>query len=102
MSKFKSLFTKAKINSKLFVTACITALTACAMSICACAEDASSAASSNAQIIQTAGTQLITEFTNLATALVPVIITISVTGLGIYAVIYLFKLVKQTFSRAAG
>lgn len=99
----KSLLGKAKHKAKLFMGAMTAALMVSAMSICASAEGTTSTASSNmASIVESAGEQLTTEFTNLVNSLVPVLVGISVVGLGIYAIIALFSLVKKFFKKAAG
>lgn len=53
------------------------------------------------EIISSAGSSLSQEFSNLVTALVPVLIGIAMVGLGLYAVIYLFKMAKKFFAHAA-
>lgn len=53
-------------------------------------------------IINTAGTTLQAEFTSMVNSLVPVLIAIAMVGLGMYAIIYLFKMAKKLFAKAAG
>lgn len=67
--------------------------------IAASAEDGSSSVTS---VITNAGSQLTSEFTNLASTVAPILIGIGVVGLGIYAVVYLFKMAKKFFGKAAG
>lgn len=99
----KSLLGKVKRKAKLLTGAMTAVLMVSAMSICASAEGTTSTASSNmASIVESAGEQLTTEFTNLVNSLVPVLVGISVVGLGIYAIIALFSLVKKFFKKAAG
>ncbi len=100
MNKIKSLFTKVKNKARLFVAAAVSAVAVSAMAICASAEETTS--SDVTSIISTAGAELIVQFTNLATAVVPVLISIAVIGLGLYSVVYLFKMAKAFFSKAAG
>ena len=59
-------------------------------------------ASTMQSVITTTGATLKTEFTNLVSTLVPVITSIAVVGLTIYAIIYLFKMAKKLFAKAAG
>ncbi len=64
-------------------------------------ETPSTGGSQMSEIIGTAGSSLSAEFSNLVTALIPVLIGIAMVGLGLYAVIYLFKMAKKFFANAA-
>lgn len=90
---------RGKISRKL-----ITASTACVLTVAASAVPAfaESETSSVSTVISDAGTQLTSEFTNLASTVAPILISIGVVGLGIYAVVYLFKMAKKFFGKAAG
>ncbi len=101
--KFKAfagrLSSKAKRVAALVSAGAITAI----MTVCASAEDGATSASSGMQsIINNAGATLKDEFTTLVSTLVPVLIGIAVVGLSLYACIYLFKMAKKFFSKAAG
>lgn len=52
-------------------------------------------------VVNTAGTTLKDQFIILVNTLVPVLIGIAVVGLGLYAVIYLFKMAKKFFAQAS-
>ncbi len=65
------------------------------------AADSTEGGSNMANVINSVGTSLSQEFSNLVTAVVPVLISIAFVGLGLYAVIYLFKMAKQFFAKAA-
>lgn len=52
-------------------------------------------------IVNTAGSTLKDQFIILVNTLVPVLIGIAVVGLGLYAVIYLFKMAKKFFAQAS-
>lgn len=92
-----------KVNTKVLGASTAGVVTVAASSIPAfAAEGGSSGTSAVTTVIQEAGSTLITQFTELATAVIPVIISIAVVGLGIYAVVYLFNMAKKFFSKAAG
>lgn len=74
----------------------------CVVSAFAADATEGSSGSNMSSIVNTAGTTLSEEFSNLVTALVPVLIGIALVGLGLYAVIYLFKMAKKFFAQAAG
>lgn len=98
----KSFLNKIVAKGKLIAAGSAMALTAVGSAIVASADDGSSSTSTVSTIISDAGATLITQFTNLATAVIPVIISIAVVGLGIYAVVYLFNMAKSFFKKAAG
>ncbi len=52
-------------------------------------------------VINSAGTTLSEQFTVLVNTLVPVLMSIAVVGLGLYACIYLFKMAKKFFAAAS-
>ena len=69
---------------------------------CAFAEEpAAGTAQDLSSIVNTAGTTLKDQFIILVNTLVPVLIGIAVVGLGLYAVIYLFKMAKKFFAQAS-
>ncbi len=73
------------------------------LAIAASAEDVPSSASSGIEsVITSAGETLTTQFSALVSTMVPILIGIAVAGLGMYAVIYLFKMAKSFFAKAAG
>ena len=76
---------------------------AATMAIGAFAEEpsAGSTAQDLSSIVNTAGTTLKDQFIILVNTLVPVLIGIAVVGLGLYAVIYLFKMAKKFFAQAS-
>lgn len=75
---------------------------AATMAIGAFAEEpAAGTAQDLSSIVNTAGTTLKDQFTILVNTLVPVLIGVAVVGLGLYAVIYLFKMAKKFFAQAS-
>lgn len=60
-----------------------------------------SSGSNMASIVNTAGETLQQEFTSMVNSLVPVLIAIAMVGLGMFAIIYLFKMAKKLFAKAA-
>ena len=75
---------------------------AATMAIGAFAEEpAAGTAQDLSSIVNTAGTTLKDQFIILVNTLVPVLIGIAVVGLGLYAVIYLFKMAKKFFAQAS-
>ena len=78
------------------------AASASILAVGAFAADTTEGSGSNmATIVESAGTSLTAEFSNLVMALVPLLIGIAMVGLGLYAVIYLFKMAKKFFGQAA-
>lgn len=74
--------------------------------VAACAEGAQGADGSAttldiSTIVNSAGSTLQTQMVALVQALVPVVIGVAVAGLGMYAVIQLFRLGKKLFGTAA-
>ncbi len=96
----KSFLGKIVAKGKLVAAGSAMALTAVGSAVVASADDGSS--SSVTSVITNAGNQLTSEFTNLASTIAPILIGIGVVGLGIYAVVYLFKMAKKFFGKAAG
>jgi len=86
---------------KFLVTCAITALTVVMMAITASANTGTQTLNI-ATLVETTGATLTAQFVALVTALMPVVVGIAVTGLGIYAIIYLFRLAKSLFAKAAG
>lgn len=85
------------------VIAGISAVSACAMAVSSFAVDGTEAAGGNmASVINSAGTTLEAEFMAMVNSLVPVLIAIAMVGLGMYAIVYLFKMAKKMFGKAAG
>lgn len=99
MLNLKAFGRKIMNKGKLIAASSAVVLTTAVSAIVASADDGSSAVS---KVITDAGSQLTTEFTNLASSVAPVLISIGVVGLGIYAVVYLFKMAKKFFGKAAG
>lgn len=89
---------KAKCCTALMSAAVGTAI----MSVAASAEGEATGSTDIGSIITSAGNTLKSEFTTLVSTLVPVLIGIAVVGLGLYACIYLFRMAKKFFSKAAG
>lgn len=101
LQKIKSFISK-RAKKVLFgiVAAAFTCIT---LSISAYAsEDASSSSSVMGEAISSAATVIQAEFAALVNTLVPVLVTIAISGLGMYAVIMLFKFAKKLFAKAAG
>ena len=90
----KKLSSKAKRVILSIGTGVVAAAT---MAIGAFAEEpaAGGTAQDLSSIVNTAGTTLKDQFIILVNTLVPVLIGIAVVGLGLYAVIYLFKMAKK-------
>ena len=97
MNKIKTFFGKFR---KKIAAVSVAAVSALAMSVSAFAEDGGSNVMSEA--ISSAGDTLKSEFSTLVTTLVPTLVGIAIVGLGIYAVVILFKMAKSLFSKAAG
>ena len=98
MFKFlKNLSGKAK---KIMLSVGTGVVAASAMAIAACAEEPSSTMDITT-IVNSAGSTLQTQMVALVQALVPVVIGVAVAGLGMYAVIQLFRLGKKLFGTAA-
>lgn len=98
--KIKSFISKRA--KKVIFGIVAAAFTCIPLSISAYAAEGTESGSNMASVINTAGTSLSAEFSNLVTAIVPVLIGIALVGLGLYAVIYLFKMAKKFFAQAAG
>lgn len=100
MSKFKSLC--GRVKRKLIVAALSAAVAVSTLSIAACAEETTSAGSDMSAIIQSAGDTLKEEFVLLVQTMVPLLISIGVVGLSLFAIISLFSMAKKFFKKAAG
>lgn len=100
-AKIKGFF---KGKSKKVYAILVGAFSTClSLAVSASAEGETSGSSNHmSSVINSAGTSLSEEFSNLVTAIVPVLIGIAMVGLGLYAVIYLFKMAKKFFAQAAG
>lgn len=99
MLKFlKNLSGKTK---KIMLSVGTGVVAASAMAIAACAEEPASTTLDISSIVNSAGSTLQTQFVALVQALVPVVIGVAVAGLGMYAIIQLFKLGKKLFGTAA-
>lgn len=96
----KKLSSKAKRVILSIGTGVVAAAT---MAIGAFAEEpaAGGTAQDLSSIVNTVGTTLKDQFIILVNTLVPVLIGIAVVGLGLYAVIYLFKMAKKFFAQAS-
>lgn len=94
----KKLSSKAK---RVILTIGTGVVAAATMAIGAFAEVPSSTAQDLSSIVNTAGSTLKDQFIILVNTLVPVLIGIAVVGLGLYAVIYLFKMAKKFFAQAS-
>jgi hypothetical protein len=85
---------------KLLVASAIAVLTVGIMAITA---SASTPPALDMEALVTAtGATLTAQFIAMVGALMPVIVAIAMTGLGIYAIIVLFRLAKSLFAKAAG
>ena len=94
---------KLSSKAKRVILAIGTGVVAAAtMAIGAFAEEpAAGTAQDLSSIVNTAGTTLKDQFIILVNTLVPVLIGVAVVGLGLYAVIYLFKMAKKFFAQAS-
>ena len=81
----------------------IMAVAACAsiLSVGAFAAESTESGSNLSTIIDTAGTTLQAEFMSMVNSLVPVLISIAMVGLGMFAIVFLFKTAKNLFAKAA-
>lgn len=95
----KRLGRKAKIAASLMSVAAVTAITTV---IASAEETTSSSGTSLADTIKSAGATLESSLSALVSALAPVLVSVSISGFGVYAVVMLFKLGKKLFSKAAG
>ena len=93
----KRMGNKLKYGAAIVSAAIGTAI----MTVVASADDSTSTASTLETAVTNAGAQLQSEFSTLVTTISPVLIGIAVTGLGIYAVIFLFRMAKRLFSAAS-
>lgn len=93
----KKLFKKARF----LVVGAMVALTALAMCVTASAASGSTTLDMGT-IVSDAGDTLSAQFVAMVTALIPVILAVAMTGLGLMAIGYLFKLAKTLFSKAVG
>lgn len=100
LQKIKKAFSKKVKRLAVAFMAVIT--TSAVLAIGAFAADSTESSSNMASIVNTAGTTLQEEFTAMVNSLVPVLIAIAMVGLGMYAIIYLFKMAKKMFAKAAG
>lgn len=96
----KRLGRKAKIAATLMSVATVTAIT----TVIASAEETGTTASTFdfSSVISSAGNTIQSTLLTLVNTLAPTLVTISVSGLGIYAIIMLFTLAKKLFKKAAG
>lgn len=97
LNKVKSLFGKSK--RKLMAAALSAVTMVSLMSIGACAEGATV---DTASIITSAGETLKNEFVLLVQTMVPLLISIGVVGLSLFAIVSLFNMAKKFFKKAAG
>lgn len=100
MSKVKSLF--GRVKHKFLMAAISAAVAVSAMSIAACAEETGVTTVDTASIIQSAGNTLKSEFVLLVQTMVPLLISIGVVGLSLFAIVSLFNMAKKFFKKAAG
>ncbi len=100
---FKFLKSLPKRAKKLAIGISTGAIVAVSTAIAACAEEVTSETSANGieSVINSAGATLSEQFTVLVQTLVPVLMSIAVVGLGLYACIYLFKMAKKFFAAAS-
>ena len=100
LEKIKKFF---KRNVRKVGAAVVGAFATSLCAVSAFAADATEEGSSNmASVVNTAGTLLQEEFTSMVNSLVPILIAIALVGLGMYAIIFLFKTAKNLFAKAAG
>ena len=101
MNAVKKFFGKAKRKAKAIIVSCTSVLTVAALSITACAEEV---AGTNplVDVVTSAGASLGEQFAEFVQALVPVLLSITFSGLGLFAIAYLFKMAKNFFAKAAG
>lgn len=71
------------------------------LAVGAFAADGTESGSNLSTIIDTAGTTLQQEFMSMVNSLVPVLIAIAMVGLGMFAIVFLFKTAKNLFAKAA-
>lgn len=103
---FKFLKNLSGKTKKIMLSVGTGVVAASAMAIAACAEGAEGADGSAttldiSSIVSSAGTTLESQFVALVQALVPVVIAVAVAGLGMFAIVNLFKLGKKLFKTAA-
>lgn len=97
----KRLGRKAKIAATLMSVATVTAIT----TVIASAEEPTTTVGSTyslSSVISDAAASIKDTLTTLVSTLAPVLVSVSVSGLGIYAIIMLFTLAKKLFKKAAG
>ena len=103
MNKIKSLCTKVKNKSRYLAAFMAVSAVSAISSICACAEETTGTTTSDMQsIITSAGDTLKEEFTLLVQTMVPLLVSIGVVGLSVFAIVSLFNMAKKFFKKAAG
>ena len=100
LTMFKFLKNLSGKTKKIMLSVGTGVVAASAMAIAACAEEPAPTLDISS-IVNSAGSTLQTQFVALVQALVPVVIGVAVAGLGMYAIIQLFKLGKKLFGTAA-
>lgn len=100
LERFKSALCRIGRKGKFLISAMAVSAVAVVSTAVASAEETTNTGIT--EVINTAGTTLTAQFTTLVNTLVPVAVSIGVVGLGLYACIYLFKIAKQFFAKAAG
>lgn len=100
MVVLKSLGRKIMNKGKLVAASSAVVLTTAGSAIAASAEGG--ATTGLEQVINAAGDTLKEQFTTLVQTLCPILVSIGVTALGMFAIVYLFKMCKSFFKKAAG
>ena len=85
---------------KILMTSAFAVLTVALMAISASASTPTTTLDMN-ELLTTTGASLSAQFVVMVGALMPVVVGIAVTGLGIYAVVTLFKLAKSLFAKVS-
>lgn len=105
---FKFLKNLSGKTKKIMLSVGTGVVAASAMAIAACAEGSDAGTTTAgattldiSTIVNSAGSTLQTQFVALVQALVPVVIAVAVAGLGMFAIVNLFKLGKKLFKTAA-
>lgn len=92
----------SKRAKRIGLAAAAAAMTCLSLAVSAFAAESTESSSVMSQAIDSAGSVLQSEFSALVATLCPMLVTIAIAGLGMYAVIMLFKYAKKLFANAAG
>lgn len=101
--KFLEKLRKLGKKGKVMVSAALATVATAAMTVCASAsESGGSTVPSLGDTVASVGDSIAEQFNAFVNSLIPVMIAILMSGLGIYAVFSLIKFAKKIFNHVAG